>query len=235
MPEESKKRIKPVIEEVVDASIEEETPVETKPQVEETKISETNLPVENTPVEIPANPVQPQTTPTPPSPKKGFKISLGFVAMVIIVALIVAVVSGALYVYFNGVSSTPQSPQATPEATMSTQATPTATLLPTPQASATPAPKLDTYKVSVLNGSGQIGAAGKAGDLLETAGFKIGNTGNAANFNYKTTTIQAKSTVPASVTKIAQDALAKEYEVSQAEAPLAASNTYDIVVIVGAN
>lgn len=234
MPETDKKRIKPVIEEVVDASIEEEIPVEVKPEVEQAKIEETSLPVENTPVEIPANPVQPQNT-TPPAPKKSFKISLGFVAMVVIVALVVALVSGALYVYFNGVSSTPQSPQSTPEPTMAAQATPAASTQPTPVASATPAPKLDTYKVSVLNGNGQPGVAGEASSLLEKAGFKVGNKGNAANFNYKTTLIQAKSTVPTSVTKSAQDALAKDYEVSQDEAPLGASSSWDIVVIVGAN
>ncbi|MCD6361851.1 MAG: LCP family protein [Armatimonadetes bacterium] len=44
--------------------------------------------------------------------------------------------------------------------------------------------------VVILNGSGQVGAAGAAGALLEREGFEVADTGNADKFDYSRTIIR---------------------------------------------
>lgn len=219
MPEENspKRSIKPVVEEVVT----DPTPVPQTPVV---------------PVNPPPEPINmPSPAQVPPPgvmlPKKVFRINLGFMLVVIIVAVIVALVSGALYVYFNGVKGFNPEPQITPQPTVVTQPTPVATLQP--QATTEPEVDLSTLKVSILNGSGKPGEAGNAKKLLENAGFKITSTGNADNFSFKTTLIQAKSTVAANIVGKVKTALSDSYEVEVGD-PLNSKSSFDIIVTVGA-
>lgn len=52
-----------------------------------------------------------------------------------------------------------------------------------------------TVTLSVLNGSGVVGAAGTAAEKLKAAGFEVTNIGNADRSNYKRTKITSKNPV----------------------------------------
>ena len=105
---------------------------------------------------------------------------------------------------------------------------------PTPTVTPTPSPKADLnlLKVSVLNGSGKIGEAGKAKTLIEAKGFKVSNVGNAANYTFTDTVIELKETVPDEVFELIEASLAGTYSVKKGSA-LKANSQYDIVVTVG--
>jgi len=167
--------------------------------------------------------------------KEKFHISLGFLMTIVVVAVVVAIVSGALYVYFNGVNSLKGIADATPIPTDSPSATnqPQSTPGSTPSStSPSPSTKPSDLKVSVLNGSGKIGEAGKAKALIEKAGFKVTQTGNAPNFNFPNTVVQVKSTVSSEVTNKIKEALKASYAVTDGAA-LDAKSSFDIVVTVG--
>jgi LCP family protein required for cell wall assembly len=90
-----------------------------------------------------------------------------------------------------------------------------------------PAPPKPT--VEVLNGTGIPGVAGKVSQMLTDAGYKVESTGNAANFNYEQSEIQAH-------TKDIQGAMGVGTLVNCSnvhEAPPKAGTTADVTVIVG--
>lgn len=239
-----KKKFKPVIEEIVpeddqaasnitseeqqaqDPEIEQEV---TEPQEQQ---SEINHPVHTYPTNdesLEVSSIDEQQS----SKKSGFKLNLSFFFIMIAVAIFVAVVSGALYVYFNGVTSLSMGgAQATPVATYPPEVTPMPTSAATPVPSASPV-AFDNLKVSVLNGSGKAGEAGKAASLLKNAGFSIAQTSNASSFDFAQTVIQVKSGVPSTVILAVEDALKSTYSVTTGDA-LATSSAYDVIVTVGA-
>jgi len=103
----------------------------------------------------------------------------------------------------------------------------------TPTAKPSPSPTVvpSTYKVSVLNGSGVIGAAGKVKSALEASGFKVTGTGNAASYTFKNTVVQTKATVSSATTDLIKKAL-KDYIVEDGDL-LPDSSTFDIIVTAG--
>ncbi len=217
MPDSSKKRIKPVIEEIVDTPVEKvvETTEEPQvtPQVEATETVET---VASEPAKVK------QVN------EKRMNLKL-IVVITLVSALVAAVVSGGVYVYLSGISTPSDEQVGQSEAT----ATPQATVTP----SATPEPEIDvsTLSVQVLNGSGAIGAASGGEEVLQEAGFTVTKTGNAGKYDYENTVIQSKSGISAAVVAKVKKALEDgDYSVEIGSA-LAASSEYDIVVIVGAN
>ncbi len=56
--------------------------------------------------------------------------------------------------------------------------------------------------VEVRNGSGAIGAAGVAAEILSESGFKIADTGNADSFEYHTTLINHRPRAREAATRI---------------------------------
>lgn len=146
----------------------------------------------------------------------------------ILTALIVGFIAGGVYVYVTGVADNTDLTEVTPVPSPSGNTTDTAT---TPTPSAKPVVKLDTLTVNVLNGSGIIGAAGKVKASLENAGFKVTGTGNAANYNFKNTVIQVKTGTSAEVIDALKKSLS-DYVVEEGDA-LAASSKFDIVVTAG--
>lgn len=221
MPSHEKKRIKPVIEEVVETKP-EEIASEVTEQVE-TK----DLALENQ-QEAPTESVE-EIGSIEETPKKEVKkMNLKLIVIITLVsALVAAFVSGGVYVYLSGVEEV---------------STPIETQTPEPAASSTPEPTqapepvdITQYSVQVLNGSGVIGAAGTAEDVLTKAGFNVEDTGNASRINFEKTLIQVKQDVPAGAVSQLKKALeAEDYSVETGET-LPSNSEFDIVVTVGRN
>jgi len=116
--------------------------------------------------------------------------------------------------------------------------TPTPTAAPTtaPAASASPSASVDLtkYTISIFNGSGIAGEAGKAKTLLTTAGFKVSSTGNAATYDYTKTIIKAKSTVESSFVTALSAALRKTYLVDSPQT-LANTSSDNVQVVIGSS
>jgi len=144
------------------------------------------------------------------------------VALIIIVGIVAAlIIGGSLIARRN------QSSQAT--------ITPTPNFVePTEEPTPTPEEEADiaTFNVKVLNGTSTAGLAAKVQKQLEDVGFTVSSIGNADKKDYQQVIIQAKSTVPSTVTDTLKTTLGKTYTVGSVE-ELDSSEEDDIVVIVG--
>lgn len=218
------------------------TPIEDTPEVQDSVPEELPEAENQTPVDQPIDhpvhtyPTNDESTEVAPEESKpngeGFHVGFGFIFITLAVAAFVAILSGALYVYFNGIESLKfvnASPTPSPVAVSSPEPVPPGA---SPSPAATPV-ALDSYKVSVLNGNGKAGVASAGQKIMEDAGFKVSRAANAANFNFETTVIQVKASVPATVVAQATQALEKNYTV-EIGTKLEASNAYDIIVTIGA-
>jgi hypothetical protein len=132
---------------------------------------------------------------------------------------------GGIYFYQKGAglgaTATP-----TPEATEIT----TPTVAPSASPSATV--DLTKYPISVQNGSGIAGEAGRAKTLLESGGFKVSGTGNASSYNFTKTVIKVKSDVPTAFVSQLTTTLGKTYQLD-ANQTLPSTSTDSVQVIVG--
>jgi hypothetical protein len=227
--EESKERKRMVVEEVETSETPKVEPAsaesfgeakETKPDILEdgAKVSSTDViaseetkPIEESPKEV-----------TPIEPKK--QKSPIFWILVPGIFLLGAILGGVVF-YQRGVSSS-KSDTASPTPVASATTT-----SPTPSASPSATVDLTKYTVNILNGSGIAGEASKVKDLLVTAGFKVGTTGNAATYDYTKTIIKAKSTVDKAFLTKLSSSLAKTYVVGDSQT--LTSGTTDVQVIVG--
>lgn len=244
MPE-TKRRIRPVIEEIVEEKpkVKEEV-VTSPPEMPKKREEAEHIHKAHTHHEQPVYMPEPASEVTHDHAKEllaeitsshtetqtdrmNMKLLFG---ITIVTALVVGFISGGVYVYVTGVR--PDSTVATPTPTSS----PIASTTPVATATATPVAVspdvLSSFKVSVLNGSGQIGGAGKVKSLMENAGFKVGSTGNAGSFNYTDTMIQTTDKVSAEVIAVLKKALSKDYSVEVGKA-LPTDSKWDIVVTVG--
>lgn len=93
---------------------------------------------------------------------------------------------------------------------------------------------LDRNKLSVTvqNGSGTEGAAGKAGDMLKEFGYNVASTGNADNYNYQGVTIKVKKEKGNFLDLLKKD-LAKDYKINSSTSDLDPSSPSDALVIIG--
>ena len=121
-----------------------------------------------------------------------------------------------------------------------TPATPSPTPIPTPAAvtptpSPTPEPvEISELKVQVLNGSGVPGEAGKVSNLLKKEDFADITTANADSYDFKTTVVSLKASMPSSVYDTIELALSGDYTVELGD-ELEESSDYDVVITVGVN
>ena len=92
---------------------------------------------------------------------------------------------------------------------------------------------LSKYKIKVLNGSGISGEASRVKALLEKAGFTVSSTGNATNYNYIKSVIQAKSEVEKEFINKLTEALSENYQVDAKAEPVNTSSPDEVVVIIG--
>jgi len=251
--EDIKKRIKPVIEEVIegeDQSQEPETPQveaqttapqsvvplqaeEAQPEVasamESVSTPETEIQKEESSSEPEIEPMEDSGS---SSHSDDRRVNLKMiVAITIVSALVAAFVSGGVYVYL---SSTRQEAKVVDEAATEEPAS-EETPEPTSTPEASEEVDVSSYSVRVLNGSGAIGAASGGEKVLIDAGFDVDSTGNASRYDYESTVIQAKEEVAAEALAKAKKALEDaEYKVEVGDT-LPSSEAYDIIVTVGSN
>lgn len=219
MPAKQKdsKRIRPVIEEVVeqpDPSVSSGSLVDKKRPEPETEEKAKQLVSERPPAD--QNPKQ-----------TNFKLIL---FITIITALVVGFVAGGVYVYFSGLSDASQV-VATPTPVAIVRPTPA----PTPVVTPTPEPvEPSEYSISVLNGSGRIGAAGDLAEILEEEDYVVDNIGNAAAYDFEETVIQLRPGVPASLGTQLKTLLSGSYEVMIGQ-ELEEDSQYDVIITVGSS
>ncbi|MBI2031628.1 MAG: LytR C-terminal domain-containing protein [Candidatus Levybacteria bacterium] len=90
----------------------------------------------------------------------------------------------------------------------------------------------DKISISIENGSGIEGAAGKASDFLKGKGYNVISTGNAKNYNYKGATIKVKSSTNAYLLLLKND-LSEKYTVNDTSSDLSQDFAADVLVVIG--
>lgn len=147
------------------------------------------------------------------------------------VGFIIGIITTALFMYYYDLQ--------TRKAEQSLQVTPTVTALPTPTKTATDSASLVTdmalYDITVLNGSGKGGEAGKLEKKLKSEGFAVFEIGNADKSDYTKTIIKAKNKVPGTFLEKLKSFLKTQFELEEKIETLAESEKTEVVIIVGSN
>ncbi len=93
---------------------------------------------------------------------------------------------------------------------------------------------LDRSKLSVTveNGSGTEGVAGKAAAVLKEFGYNVTSTGNADNYNYKGVTIKVRKENSKFLDLLKKD-LSKDYAVTSTSTDLSSDSPTDALIIIG--
>ncbi|MBF8249867.1 MAG: Cell envelope-related transcriptional attenuator [Candidatus Levybacteria bacterium] len=89
-----------------------------------------------------------------------------------------------------------------------------------------------TLSVTVQNGSGVEGVAGKAAAILKDFGYNIISTGNADNYNYVGVTIKVKKEKSNFADLLKKD-LSKDYTISKTSSDLSPNSSPSAVIIIG--
>lgn len=180
----------------------------------------------------------------PASPKR--KLSKRLILFLIFFLVIIALIAGVFYFVTKDSSEAPSEPEDAliiPEDNLeeiTEEPTPTEEeeedQSPTPSAAEEEdeeeADTSSAGSIAVQNGSGEAGVAGEASTALKSAGFSIASTGNADNFNYEGVTIQVKNSKKSILSDI-EEALSKDYTISDTSTDLPESTNYDALVIIG--
>lgn len=179
----------------------------------------------------------------PKSPGKGLYIVL-LLLLIIVVGIGAAQFLSSKSKDLNNATPTPieftepteaPSPTPTPEESLTPTISVTPSLSPTTSASNSvdKATGLDRSKLSITvqNGSGKAGAAGKAAKILEDLGYNVVSTGNADSYDYVNTEIEVSSLKKAYLALLKKD-LGNDYTISTTSTTY--SGDSDAVVIVGA-
>ena len=143
--------------------------------------------------------------------------------------LLLGLLIGGIFAYVFGIqkisdikkTDTSESQNITAESTVSQTAKPTAS----------PSASLSKYKIKILNGSGIKGEAGKVQTLIESAGFTVLSTGNAATYDYTKTQITIKTGIDPDFVSTLAATLKKSYQLENTKT--VSSQTNDITIIVG--
>jgi hypothetical protein len=175
-----------------------------------------------------------------PAPKR--RISKRAATFGLVALLVLLLVLGLVFFITRNNSSSDETsislpPTSEPVVTEEQSPTPEESGTLTPSKAPTKAPTGSSAKsdisVSVLNGSGESGVAGKASDALKSAGYSVASTGNADNFDYTGVTIQVKASQKSILSSLKSDMEDAGYTVSSATSDLSEGQSYDALVIVG--
>ena len=214
---EPEKETPPVVKE------EEKTVSEPKveiPAVEiktETVLSQSQSDPVPPPISVPISQVETSPADEPPKRKA---------LWVIVIFVFILLVIGGVWIYLSNAS---QKEEKKSETKSSSGPTPTKTQ---PTAVASEEAKLDKYPIKVLNGSGIAGEASQLQEILVEGGFDVSETGNAENYDYTDTVIQAKKSIEKTFLEKVNTLIGKSYSLGKTE-ELSASDSSDVVVIVG--
>lgn len=149
------------------------------------------------------------------------------ILLVIFVVAIIGLIVGGVFYYRSRVSKTETTDQPEPTPTASEETpTPTEELV-------TEEVDYSEYKVSILNGSGIIGEAGKVEDLISDLGFDSIETDNAESYDFQTTEISMKEDTPDAAISAIEELIGESFTVERTGTSLAENSTYDIIIIVG--
>lgn len=110
--------------------------------------------------------------------------------------------------------------------------TPTITISPTIAPIPTSKPA-STFKIKVLNGTGTAGEASKITKLLSTNDLKVDSTGNATNYDFTQTQVEAKKSVPENIIELVKKSLASNYSPKILDSNLSESSEFDIIITTG--
>jgi LytR cell envelope-related transcriptional attenuator len=120
-----------------------------------------------------------------------------FIIIFFVILLLIITALAALYLLGSSVKHPVQPPTNPVPSVIPTTTQPSATnaaqLTSSPSATIAPSASPKSLAISVLNGSGVPGAAGKIADALTSAGFIHVTTGNAKTYTYTGITIYAKN------------------------------------------
>lgn len=145
-----------------------------------------------------------------------FKVSKKILLGIICFFVTLVLIGGAVFLYTRNIE----------------KVTPAASPLPSPSVSPTPSPITDISKLSVqvLNGTSQVGLAGRIKALLEDKGFVSIETGNARNKKFEKTEVLIKDTLSQEKIEEISEVLSK-YEVDILSATSGA--TFDVSITLG--
>lgn len=188
--------------------------------------------------EQPSKEVKKWLNDTPITEGSGIEESKGInkkvIFFVVIFMLIAGILGGGFYYYKNNMSTTTETEDEN-EDRITVRETSEPTVTPTSVPEVEEEIDLSKYSVSVLNGSGVPGVAGDVSDILVEAGFSDPDKGNAESYDYGSTQISMKDSVPKSVFDTINQVLSDYYDLSSVPAELDDESTYDIIIIVGAD
>ena len=159
--------------------------------------------------------------------KKGQRINLKILLVIIGIAAISGVVVGG-FIYFNSrvskepVEETVEEPTPIPEEDVKEE-----------EKMVEEEVNLGEFSARVLNGAGIPGEASKVKSTLTDAGLEEIDTGNADSYDYEKTEVRLKESTPEGVYKAIEEALSGEYDVTKSETPLSDDSEYDVEVVVG--
>jgi len=93
---------------------------------------------------------------------------------------------------------------------------------------------LDRSKLSITvqNGSGIEGVAGKASKILQDLGYNVASTGNADNYNYEGVTIKVKKENEKFLDLLKKD-LSRDYVIKTGSSDLPSTSPTDALIIIG--
>jgi hypothetical protein len=151
-----------------------------------------------------------------------------FFVILLILVILGGVIAGGVYYYQTNMANISESTSEPTPVVEEPTPTPNAT-----EASNSAEIDYSKYSVSVLNGSGIVGEAGKAAALLDDFEFKSVDTGNAGSYDYTKTEVATKEDVPTALYDEIQTALEENYVITKADKSLDEEYAYDIEIIVG--
>lgn len=165
-----------------------------------------------------------------------------WIIIFLVILLLIPTVLGAIQIY-QTFSLPKAAPTPIPTTVVFPTDTPTPIASPTPTMTPSPTPKgqtvdntsgLDRSKLTILveNGSGKVGAANKAAQILKLAGYTIAGTKNADAYDYLDITISIKAEKAAYIPLLKKD-LQDVYTIADTRTTLDASSSADALVIVG--
>lgn len=88
------------------------------------------------------------------------------------------------------------------------------------------------YKIQILNGSGEEGAASELKTALEKVKFTVSGTDNADNYDYEMTEVRYKKNIDEAFKADLNKELGKKYSITKGK-ELADDSNYDVIIIIG--